>query len=131
MITSSRRGRSVDDERGLSTSLQFAVLAPLLMLCLLGVVQAGVWLHGRNVAAEAAHAAADVARNYHGDRSAAAEAALRVAAVGGLRDVRLRVDRSGDNVRVELSARAPLIFDIGRGRITEIATAPMERVTRP
>ncbi|HEY9290528.1 MAG TPA: TadE family protein [Microlunatus sp.] len=119
------------DQRGLSTSVQFAVLAPLLMLCTLGVIQAGVWLHGRNVAAQAADTAADVARSYRSDQSAARAAALRVAEVGGLQDIRLSVRRSPDTVRVELTAKAPLIFDIGQHRITEIATAPVERVTTP
>lgn len=111
--------------------MQFAIVMPLLMLISLGIIQAGVWLHGRNVAAEAANAAADVARSYGGDDVDAERAAHRVAAVGGLQDVVVRIDPDGRVVRVHLSARTPLIFDIGRGRITATATAPMERVTTP
>lgn len=108
--------------------MQFAIVMPLLMLISLGIIQAGVWLHGRNVAAALA---ADVARSYGGDDVDAERAAHRVAAVGGLQDVVVRIDPDGRVVRVHLSARTPLIFDIGRGRITATATAPMERVTTP
>ena len=46
-------------ERGSSESTQWALLIPALMLVVLGTIQAGVWLHGRNVAAQAASAAAE------------------------------------------------------------------------
>jgi hypothetical protein len=36
------------DERGLSESVQWAVLWPALMLLTLGIIQAGIFLHGRN-----------------------------------------------------------------------------------
>jgi hypothetical protein len=35
------------DERGLSESVQWAVLWPALMLVTLGIIQAGIFLHGR------------------------------------------------------------------------------------
>jgi hypothetical protein len=117
--------------RGLSNSIQFAVVMPLLMLISLGIIQAGVWLHGRNVAAEAANAAADLARTYGGDRGDAERSARRIAAVGGLEDIVVDIDPDGRIVRVRLSARAPMIFDLGLGRIAATATAPMERVTSP
>jgi hypothetical protein len=117
--------------RGLSNSIQFAVVMPLLMLISLGIIQAGVWLHGRNVAAEAANAAADLARTYGGDHGEAERSARRIAAVGGLEDVEVDIDPDGRIVRVRLSARAPMIFAIGLGRIASTATAPMERVTSP
>ena len=50
------------DERGLSESTQWAVLFSLLMLLTLGIIQAGIHLHGRNVAQRAATAAVDTAR---------------------------------------------------------------------
>jgi Flp pilus assembly protein TadG len=119
------------DQRGLSASTQFAAIFPALMLLMLGLIQAGIWLHARNVAAEAANAAADVARSYDGDAGAARRAADRVARVGGLREVTIDVDRTATVVEVTLTARAPTIFDLGLGRISETATAPLERVTTP
>lgn len=123
--------RSPGSERGLSNSLQFAVIMPALMLATFGLVQAGLWLHARNVAAEAVTAAADVARNYDGDPTAARQAAQRIAAVGGLTDVRLAVSRQTRSVSVTIVARPPVMFDLGLGRVSETATAPLERVTTP
>lgn len=118
-------------ERGLTNSVQFAVIVPALMMATFGLIQAGLWLHARNVAAEAVTAAADVARNYDGDPAAARRAARRIADVGGLTDVRLTVTRQQQQVAVTMVARAPVIFDLGLSRITETATAPLERVTTP
>jgi len=118
-------------EHGLTNSLQFTVIVPALMLATFGLIQAGLWLHARNVAAEAVTAAADVARDYDGDPVAARDAARRIAVVGGLTDVRLTVDRQPDSVSVTMVAKPPVIFELGLGRITETATAPVERVTKP
>lgn len=123
------RARGFD--RGLSNSLQFAVIVPALMLATFGLIQAGLWLHARNVAAEAVTAAADVARNYSGDPVAARQTARRIAAVGGLTDVQLTISRQPRAVSVTMIARPPVIFDLGLGRVTETATAPLERVTTP
>lgn len=125
----SRRLRGL--ERGLTNSLQFTVIVPALMLATFGLIQAGLWLHARNVAAEAVTAAADVARDYDDDPTAARDAARRIAVVGGLTDVRLTMSRQPDSVSVTMVAKPPVIFPLGFGRITETATAPVERVTRP
>lgn len=126
-----RGGRVRDLERGLTNSLQFAVIVPALMLATFGLVQAGLWLHARNVAAEAVTAAADVARDYDDDPAAARDAARRIAVVGGLTEVRLTISRQSDSVAVTMVAKPPVLFELGLGRITETATAPVERVTRP
>lgn len=120
-----------DLERGLTNSLQFTVIVPALMLATFGLIQAGLWLHARNVAAEAVTAAADVARDYDDDPAAARDAARRIADVGGLTDVRLTINRQPDSVSVTMVAKPPVVFELGLGRITETATAPVERVTRP
>lgn len=118
-------------DRGLSESIQYAVLVPVLMLAVLGMIQVGVWVHGRDVAGEAARLAVDETRGTRPDVAAAQAAALRVTAVGGLRDVDVRIDRGPDEVLVTVSAAAPTFFDLGLARLQEQATAPVERVTRP
>ena len=40
------------DQRGLSESVQWAVLMPLLLLMVLGISHAGIWLVGRDGARE-------------------------------------------------------------------------------
>lgn len=123
--------RARGSDRGLTNSLQFTVIVPALMLATFGLIQAGLWLHAGNVAAEAVTAAADVARNYDGDPTAGRQAAYRIAAVGGLTDVQLTISRQPREVSVTMVARPPVIFDLGLGRVTETATAPLERVTTP
>ena len=119
------------DERGLSESVQWAILWPLLMLLTLGIIQAGIFLHGRNVAQRAATAAVDAARGSYGSAADAQHLGESIASSGGLRSISVRVQRTGTAATVEISAYAPMIFDLGIGRISETAVAPLERVTQP
>jgi Flp pilus assembly protein TadG len=119
------------DERGLSESVQWAVLWPLLMLLTLGIIQAGIFLHGRNVAQRAATAAADVARGSYGSAADAEHLGKSIASSGGLKSVSVRVRRTGTTVTADVSAYPPMIFDLDLGRIDETAVAPLERVTQP
>jgi Flp pilus assembly protein TadG len=119
------------DERGLSESVQWAVLWPALMLVTLGIIQAGIFLHSRNVAQRAATAAVDAARGSYGTAADAQHLAETIASSGGLKNVSVRVQRTGATVAVEVSAYAPMIFDLNLGRIDETAAAPVERVTQP
>jgi len=111
--------------------VQYAVIMPTLMLATLGIIQAGMWIHGENVAARASNAAADVARGSFGTASSAQEAASNLATAGGLSDVHVTVSRGAAQVTVTVSAKAPSILDVGLGRIEETARAPLERVTQP
>jgi uncharacterized membrane protein len=119
------------DERGLSESVQWAVLWPLLLLLTLGIIQAGIFLHGRNVAQRAATAAVDAARGSYGSPSDAEQLGARIAGSGGLRNISVRVQRTGSTVTAHVSGYSPMIFDIDVGRIDETAAAPLERVTPP
>jgi Flp pilus assembly protein TadG len=119
------------DERGLSESVQWAVLWPALMLVTLGIIQAGIFLHGRNVAQRAATAAVDAARGSYGTMADAEHLAANIASSGGLKDISVRVQRTGTTVKADISASAPMIFDLRLGRIDETAAAPLERVTQP
>jgi Flp pilus assembly protein TadG len=119
------------DERGLSESVQWAVLWPLLMLLTLGIIQAGIFLHGRNVAQRAATAAVDAARGSYGLAADAEQLGATIAGSGGLRSITVRVQRTGSTVTADVSGYAPMIFDLDLGRIDETAAAPLERVTPP
>ena len=119
------------DERGLSQSVQLAVVWPLLLLVTLGIIEAGVWLHGRNVAERAAVAAVDVARGSYGTAESARSRAQEIATAGGLNDITVEVVRGPARVDAAVSARSPLIIDLGLARIRETASAPRERVSQP
>ena len=118
------------DERGLSESVQWAILWPVLMLLTLGIIQAGIFLHGRNVAQRAATAAVDAARGSFGSAVDAEHLGESIASSGGLRNVAVRVHRTGTTATADVSAHPPMIFDLGLGRINETAVAPLERVTQ-
>jgi Flp pilus assembly protein TadG len=119
------------DERGLSESLQFAVVWPVLMLVTLGILQAGLWLHGRNVAQRAAAAAVDTARGSSGSVAAARDAAAALARGGGLDQVAVTVVRGPAAVSATVTAASPLLLDLGLGELRESAAAPLERLTPP
>ena len=115
------------DERGMSESLQWSVLLPLVMLMILGLIQAGVVLHGRNVVASAALAAAE-AQAVAGDGE---QAALRVAHAmvdpDGVTLERVEVGGDADTVNVRVVARIPVWFDLGLSRVESTASQPRER----
>lgn len=119
------------DERGLTESIQLAVIWPLLMLVTLGVIQTGLWLHGRNVAQRAATAATDVARGSYGDAAEARNLATSLAQAGGLKQVKVDLSIGVQDVSVTVSAAAPTMLHVGLGRIAGTASAPRERVSRP
>ena len=110
--------------------MQYAVILPALMLVTLGIIQAGVWTHGHNVAVRAANAGAIAARGTYGSAAQARAVAQALAGAGGLNDVDVSVDRGATEVAVTVTGRAPVIFDIGVGSIHETARVPVERVTQ-
>ena len=118
------------DERGLSESTQWAGLFSLLMLLTLGIIQAGIYLHGRNVAQRAATAAVDAARGSFGSTAEAQQIAHGIAQSGGLDRVTIRINRGATTVTAEVTGTAPAILDVV-SRVHETASAPLERVTQP
>ncbi len=118
------------DERGLSQSVQYAVIFPALMLVTLGIIQVGVWEHGHNVAVRAAAAGADSAHGSYGSVADARSTAQALAEAGGLHEVNISVDRGATQVAVTVNGRVPLIVDLGLGLISETAHAPVEHVTQ-
>lgn len=123
-----RRGR---DQRGITESAQLALVWPMLLLVTLGIIQAGIWIHGHQVAGRAAHAAADVASGSYGSDAEAASVAEGIARGAGLREVTVRVSSGSATAEVTVSGSAPVLLDLPLGRITATASAPLERVTRP
>ena len=130
MRTPSSRSRP-RDQRGITESAQFALIWPLLLLVSLGIIQAGIWIHGHNVANRAAHAAADAASGSYGSSAEARQIAEGIARSGGLTDVVVQVSTTATVAEVAVTGSAPSLLDLPLGRIHETASAPVERVTRP
>lgn len=113
-------------ERGLVDSTQWAVLMPLVLTLLLGLVQLGVWLNARTVVGNAASAVADL-RALGPDHANTAQATgERIAAAGGLTEVEIRISERSGVVEVQVSGVAPLFFDIGQGRVASTTWLPQE-----
>lgn len=119
------------DDRGVSESTQWAVLLPALLLCVLGVLQAALWVHGQGTARQAAAAAAEAQAVLDAPAGAGQQAAEAVAAAGGLTDVQVVLGGDGALVDVTVTARVPLFFDLGQGRVHGHADLPRERVSQP
>ena len=118
------------NQRGVAESTQWAILMPTLLLLVLGLVQVGVWLYSRTVAAQAAATVADLRATGPAADDAAREAGRHVALAGGLQQVQVSVDAEGGHLVVTVSGRAPLFLDVGQGAISERAVLPLEEVTR-
>ncbi|MGL5405970.1 MAG: TadE/TadG family type IV pilus assembly protein [Propionibacteriaceae bacterium] len=113
------------DERGMSESVQWAVLTPLLLLCLGGSIQTGIWLHATNACRQAAGAGADAAA-ISGLKSAH-EAAVTVANTADLTNIEVTVVEHRDNWEVSVTGRARMFFDIGQGAVRASAISTKEK----
>ena len=122
---------SARGERGVVESVQWAILLPVVLLTILGIIQVGLWAHGRTVASNAAITAAERAALFEGAGSDARAAALRVAEHGGLIGVEVSLSESAGEVTARVQGRMPTFFDLGQTRVSEQASRPRERVTQP
>lgn len=119
------------DERGVSESTQWAMLTPVVLLLVFGIIQLGLWGYGRTVALNAAGAAAEEAAPL-GATTADGEAAARaIAERGGLLGVRIQVKSEGDQVVAFVTGRVPGLVDVGMTSVDAQVTRAKERVTGP
>lgn len=93
------------DERGLSQSVSWAVLAPLILGVILVAVAGGVHAHANSAAQQAAMAAAERSAAFYGDVRQGGEVARRMADRAGLRDVKITFNETPDTVSVDLVAK--------------------------
>ena len=124
------RGRA-RDTRGLSGSVQWALLVPALLLTVLGTIQAGLWLYGRTVASHAAIATAEEAALVGASVADARALGIEIAAGGGLTDLDIHVTVGPQDARATVRGMMPTFLDLGFTRVSEQATRPVEQVTRP
>ena len=120
----SRRPR---DRRGLSESVQWATLVPVLLLLVLGAVQVGIVLQARSAAGEAALAGAEAGAVLGASADSAESVSRRVAENSGLRDVEIVVRQGTGVVHVEVRARTSVFFDIGQSTVLGEAEMAVER----
>lgn len=102
------------------------MLWPVVMLLVLGTIQLGVWWHARLTLSAAAATAADLLSVERTSPASARAAALNVAGAGGVDHVTVSARRGPRQVDVVVTGSAPLLVDLGLGRIEVTASAPRE-----
>lgn len=121
----------MSDERGLSESVQWTVLTPLILMIVLGILQLGLWGYGRTVALNAAAAGAEEASPQSATTAQGADVARSIALAGGLSDLQVRVVLSGDDVVATVAGRMPGLIEVGVTKVEARVTRPKEQVTVP
>lgn len=122
MTTRVRRSR----DRGLSESVQWALLAPLVILTIVGIIQAGIILSARNAAQAAAMSGAEAQALAGSAVNSGTAVATRIAAGADIHDLQVTTHKTTTTVTVIVTGRAPVFLDFGQGKITVKATAPLE-----
>lgn len=117
---------SARSERGLSQSVQWVLLAPLIVLMISGIVQAAAILQAQQVARSAAMAGAEAEAWYQAPAGSGGAVAQRAAVGSGLRDVTVSVTRSSGVATVTVTGSADLFLDFGQGRVSRTAVMPLE-----
>lgn len=118
-------------DRGMSGSVQWAILIPVILLTVLGAIQVGLWAYGRTVASHAAIAAAEEAALLGASEADARALGTEIASGGGLTDIQVQLVVDANNARATVRGRMPTFVDLGQTRVSEQATRPREQVTRP
>jgi len=98
----------------MAESVQWAILMPLVVTCVIGVIGVSQWLSGRSAAQDAAFAGAESGAVSGDDAvKAATAAAARVAESSGLVDVVVVTQLQDGQLSVEVSARVPTFLPNG------------------
>ena len=113
-------------ERGLSESVQWALLTATAVALLIGGVQTAIVMHARTVVANAALAGAEAEAVLGGTGAAANDAARTVAARSGLTKVTVTGSVTPDTVTVSVTTEVPVLLGVGPRHVTRTATIPRE-----
>ena len=120
-------GRRVRDERGMTT-IQVAILFPVVLFWIMLIVQYGLWWHAKQVANAAAAEAVDAAQVSFGTARDGEDAASSyLAQSGNLDNVTITVSREPTAVTVEVHGDAPQLVPGFEWAVTARSTAPVER----
>lgn len=119
--------RRLHDERGMTT-IQVAILFPVVLFWIMLIVQYGLWWHGKQVANAAAAEAVDAAQVSSGTaRDGEDAAAAYLAQSGNLDNVTITVNREPAIVTAEVRGEAPQLVPGFEWSVTARSSAPVER----
>lgn len=113
-------------QRGMSESVQWAVLGVALMTTLLGMTEAALVLHGRSVAVGAALAGSAAQAELLASSDAGRKIASERALSGGLVAVEVAVFWAPDSVTVRVDADVPTFIGWISPRVQAESTRPLE-----
>jgi Flp pilus assembly protein TadG len=119
-------------QRGMSESVQWTLLMPVFIACLLALVQCAIWLNARSAAVEAAFAAAEVAAEQGGSWEtkvgAATQTADRMLTDAGLNDTSISVWASSGLVTVQVSGTTDSFISWLSTQVSATASRPIEGI---
>ncbi|MCB1010633.1 MAG: pilus assembly protein [Microthrixaceae bacterium] len=110
------------------TTIQVAILFPVVLLWIMLIVQYGLWWHAKQVANAAAAEAVDAAQISSGSARDGEDAATSyLAQSGNLDNVTITVSREPTVVTVEVRGDAPQLVPGFEWSVTARSTSPVER----
>lgn len=119
------------DERG-QASIEWAIVFPVFLLVILVAVQAAGYYSAKNAAQSAAAACAEHARGEGVSGGQGRQSAASIISQSGAMDsYSVDVNASNTQVSCTVSGRAHVIVDLGLGLVSQTASMPKERVSRP
>ena len=124
--------RTGGGERG-SVTLELAIVFPLVMVLVYGMVQTGIFFHARNIALAAAQEGARAASVENGSAGAGETAAAQFAArVGGgmITNVNATAARGTSATVVVTCSTFSLVPGVDSFQVRQSASLPVERITR-
>lgn len=121
------------DERGVS-AVEFAVVAPVLLLLIFAVINAGLWFYGRNIAQTSAREGVSYLRlaGNNSDPGAFESEAKRVSEIyatrlGSLQNVRATPHIDDTTGRVSMEVVGEMDLPLGHWTITQTSAATLEQ----
>lgn len=118
-------------ERG-SSAVQSAILFPIVLLLVFGIIQGALWYHARHIALGAAQegARAASAENGAGGEQRAREFVSQLAGGTLIRDLNVIGTATGETVTITVVGNAPsLVPGVSGLTVQQSATAPIEQFT--
>jgi Flp pilus assembly protein TadG len=122
-----------DDERG-SSAVEMAIIFPVTIFFIFGIIQFGLWYHAAAIARSAAQEGARAASAYQATTaagSAGAEQVLQHNAGGLITHVRVVPDRDTEVATVTVSGQALQVIPFIPLGVHASATAPVEAYRPP
>ncbi|MFZ3562857.1 TadE family protein [Streptomyces sp. BH097] len=124
----SRLAALLRSDRG-ALSLELSMIMPLAFLMLFGLIQGGIWFHGRSVAHHAAQQALDAQRLYNAPAGAGVAAGREfLAGMGGsLTNGQIHVNAGTDTVSVRAEGDVIMLVPGWRVHVAQSVQAPVEK----